>query len=130
VASAEHPLFGRRFRVEHWANALNGGPAAARAMLGQEVVYDRVPYFFSDQYELGMEYSGYAAPGDYARVVLRGDAGRREFIAFWQVDDGRVLAAMNVNIWDVTAPLQALIRSRRPVDPDRLADPGVPLTEL
>ncbi|MFC5910325.1 NAD(P)/FAD-dependent oxidoreductase [Streptacidiphilus monticola] len=130
VASAEHPLFGRRFRVEHWANALNGGPAAARAMLGQEVVYDRVPYFFSDQYELGMEYSGYAAPGDYARVVLRGDAGRREFIAFWQADDGRVLAAMNVNIWDVTAPLQALIRSRRPVDPDRLADPGVPLTEL
>ncbi|MBF9070264.1 NAD(P)/FAD-dependent oxidoreductase [Streptacidiphilus fuscans] len=130
VAASWHPLFERRLRVEHWANALNGGPAAARSMLGQEVVYDRVPYFFSDQYDLGMEYSGFVAPGDYERVVVRGDAGKREFIAFWQAGDGRVLAGMNVNVWDVTEPIQDLVRSQRPVDPERLADPSVPLAAL
>ena len=130
VACAEHPLFGRRLRVEHWANALNGGPAAARSMLGQEVVYDRVPYFYSDQYDVGLEYSGYAAPGTYDHVVVRGDAGKREFIAFWQGPDNQVLAGMNVNVWDVVGGIQQLIRSGRPIDPDRLADPGVPLAEL
>ncbi|SCE19151.1 Pyridine nucleotide-disulphide oxidoreductase [Streptomyces sp. SolWspMP-5a-2] len=129
VASFHHALFDTRLRVEHWANALNGGPAAARAMLGQDVAYDRVPYFFSDQYDLGMEYSGWAPPGTYDQVVIRGDAGKREFIAFW-VKDGRVLAGMNVNVWDVTEPIQALIRSRTPVDTDALADPHVPLESL
>jgi NADPH-dependent 2,4-dienoyl-CoA reductase/sulfur reductase-like enzyme len=130
VANAENPLFDRRIRVEHWANALNGGPAAARAMLGRTVVLDRVPYFFSDQYDLGMEYAGYAAPGDYDHVVVRGDAGKREFLAFWQAPDKRVLAGMNVNVWDVSETIQQLVRSRRPVDPQRLADPSVPLGEL
>ncbi|WP_055586535.1 NAD(P)/FAD-dependent oxidoreductase [Streptacidiphilus griseoplanus] len=130
LASAYHPVFERRLRVEHWANALNGGPAAARAMLGQEVVYDRVPYFFSDQYDLGMEYSGFAAPGEYAQVVIRGDAAKREFIAFWLDAQSRVLAGMNVNVWDVTDPIQQLVRSRRPVDPERLSDPAVPLDAL
>lgn len=126
VANAEHPLLGRRLRVEHWANALNGGPAAARAMLGQQVSYDRVPYFFSDQYDLGMEFSGHAAPGSYDQVVCRGDVGKREFIAFW-LREGRVLAGMNVNVWDVTEPVQQLIRSGRAVDPEALSDPNVPL---
>jgi NADPH-dependent 2,4-dienoyl-CoA reductase/sulfur reductase-like enzyme len=130
VACAYHPVFGRRLRVEHWANALNGGPAAARSMLGQEVVYDRIPYFFSDQYDLGMEYSGFAAPGGYERVVIRGDAGKREFIAFWQTAEGHVVAGMNVNVWDVTSPIQALVRAAAPVDPERLADPTVPLESL
>ena len=130
VASAEHPLFGRRLRVEHWANALNGGPAAARSMLGHEVRYDRVPYFFSDQYDVGLEYSGHAAPGSYDHVVVRGDAGKREFIAFWQGPDNRVLAGMNVNVWDVAGAIQQLVRSGRPIDPDRLADPTIPLAEL
>jgi NADPH-dependent 2,4-dienoyl-CoA reductase/sulfur reductase-like enzyme len=129
VANAYSPLFGRRLRVEHWANALNGGPAAARSMLGQEVVYDRVPYFFTDQYDLGMEYSGFAAPGDYDEVVVRGDRGAREFVAFW-LRGGRVLAGMNVNVWDVTDPIQALVRAGTPVDNARLADPDVPLDEL
>jgi len=129
VASAEHPLLGVRLRVEHWANALNGGPAAARAMLGQEVSYDRIPYFFSDQYDLGMEFSGHAAPGTYDQVVARGDVGKRQFVAFW-LREGRVLAGMNVNVWDVTDPIQRLIRSGRPVDPDALADPSVPLASL
>ena len=126
VANAYHPLLERRIRVEHWANALHGGPAAARSMLGQQVVYDRVPYFFSDQYDLGMEYSGHAQPGGYDHVVFRGDRSRREFVAFW-LADGRVLAGMNVNVWDVTDPIQRLIRSGRPVDTARLADPDAPL---
>src|SRR6476646_3419301 len=84
VASALHPFYGRRVRVEHWANALNQGPVAARNMLGAEESYDRIPYFFSDQYEVGMEYSGLARGAD--EVVLRGDLATRELIAFWMVD--------------------------------------------
>lgn len=129
VANAQHPLLGVRLRVEHWANALNGGPAAARAMLGRPVSYDRIPYFFSDQYDLGMEFSGHAAPGSYDQVVCRGDVGKRQFIAFW-LSEGRVLAGMNVNVWDVTEQIQQLIRSGRPVDPERLSDPTVPLTSF
>ncbi|MFF8281044.1 NAD(P)/FAD-dependent oxidoreductase [Streptomyces lateritius] len=129
VAAAHHPLLHTRLRVEHWANALNGGPAAARAMLGRSVSYDRVPYFFTDQYDLGMEYSGWAPPGSYDQVVARGDVGKRAFIAFW-LKDRRVLAGMNVNVWDVTEPIQRLIRSGAQVDPEALADPSVPLENL
>ncbi|MFF8602702.1 NAD(P)/FAD-dependent oxidoreductase [Streptomyces sp. NPDC015232] len=129
VAAFHHPALHHRIRVEHWANALNGGPAAARAMLGRTVSYDRVPYFFSDQYDLGMEYSGWAPPGSYDQVVVRGDTGKREFISFW-LKEGRVIAGMNVNVWDVTDPVQRLIRSRAQVDPERLADPSVPLEDL
>ncbi|MEU6048199.1 MULTISPECIES: NAD(P)/FAD-dependent oxidoreductase [Streptomyces] len=129
VAAAVHPLLGTRLRVEHWANALNGGPAAARAMLGRDVTYDRVPYFFSDQYDLGLEYSGWAPPGSYDEVIIRGDAGKREFIAFW-LKDRRVLAGMNVNVWDVTETVQELIRARQQHDPEALADPSVPLDSL
>ncbi|MEV1328435.1 FAD-dependent oxidoreductase [Micromonospora costi] len=137
VASTYHPLLNRHIRVEHWANALNGGPAAARSMLGREIEYARLPYFFSDQYDLGMEYSGWVAPGGYDRVVFRGDPtvvdGRApEFLAFW-VSDGRILAGMNANVWDVTDPIQALVRAGhggRAVDLAKLADPGVPLGDL
>ncbi|MEV0962218.1 MULTISPECIES: NAD(P)/FAD-dependent oxidoreductase [unclassified Streptomyces] len=129
VAAVHHPLLGIRLRVEHWANALHGGPAAARAMLGRDVSFDRVPYFFSDQYDLGMEYSGWAPPGTYDQVVLRGDAGKREFIAFW-LKDRKVLAGMNVNVWDVTQDIQHLIRSRSAVDTYALADPGTPLSAV
>jgi 3-phenylpropionate/trans-cinnamate dioxygenase ferredoxin reductase component len=125
VANAYHPFYGERIRVEHWANALNQGPAAARNMLGGAEPYDRLPYFFSDQYDVGMEYSGYARTWD--RVVFRGDPANREFIAFWLVED-RVVAGMNVNVWDVTEPIQALIRDRVPVDDRRLADTDIPLT--
>jgi 3-phenylpropionate/trans-cinnamate dioxygenase ferredoxin reductase component len=129
VACAFHPLLGRHIRVEHWANALNQPLIAARAMLGQDVVYDRVPYFYTDQFDLGMEYSGHVDPGGYDRVVFRGDVPGREFLAFW-VGDGRVLAGMNVNIWDVNDKIAALVRAGQPVDPARLADPDVPLEAL
>jgi 3-phenylpropionate/trans-cinnamate dioxygenase ferredoxin reductase subunit len=131
VANAEHPLFGTRIRVEHWANALNMGPAAARNMLGKATPYELLPYFYTDQYDLGMEYSGWA-PSPDVDVVVRGDLAAREFIAFW-VDDGRVQAGMNVNVWDVTDDIQELVRAGcagRTVDPARLADPAVPLGEV
>jgi 3-phenylpropionate/trans-cinnamate dioxygenase ferredoxin reductase subunit len=127
VASSFHPLYGRYVRVEHWANALNGGPAAARSMLGQPVTYDRVPYFFTDQYDLGMEYSGLGGPGD--SLVTRGNPDDGAFIAFW-MQGGRVTAGMNVNVWDVTAPIQELIRSRLQVPVAALRDADTPLERL
>jgi 3-phenylpropionate/trans-cinnamate dioxygenase ferredoxin reductase subunit len=127
VANAHHPFFGRRIRVEHWANALNQAPAAARNLLGRGEPYERLPYFFSDQYDVGMEYSGYAT--DWDEIVFRGDPPSREFIAFWLKDD-RVLAGMNVNVWDVTSDIQALIRAGCRVDRARLADPATPLSDL
>jgi 3-phenylpropionate/trans-cinnamate dioxygenase ferredoxin reductase subunit len=129
VANAAHPRLGTHIRVEHWANALNQPQTAARAMLGQDVAYDRVPYFYTDQYDLGMEYSGYVEPGGYDQVVFRGDVGKREFIAFW-LRSGRVLAGMNVNVWDVNDAIQDLVRDGQPVDIGRLADPDVPLQEV
>ena len=127
VAAAWHPRYQRYLRVEHWANALNQGPAAARNMLGRSLPYARLPYFYSDQYDLGMEYSGFAATWD--RVVVRGDLAAREFIAFW-LKDQRVIAGMNANVWDVVEPVQTLIRGGLPVDPVRLADPDIPLDQV
>jgi 3-phenylpropionate/trans-cinnamate dioxygenase ferredoxin reductase subunit len=130
VASSHRPWLNRRVRVEHWSNAYDGGPAAARAMLGADGDgYDQAPFFYSDQYDLGMEYVGYVRPGGHDRVVFRGDVAKREFLAFWLRED-RVLAGMNVNVWDVSEDIQRLARAGHPVDPDRLADPSVPLTDL
>jgi 3-phenylpropionate/trans-cinnamate dioxygenase ferredoxin reductase subunit len=128
VANAFHPFYGRKLRVEHWANALNQPATAARAMLGKDgASYERLPYFFSDQYDVGMEYLGYAT--DWDEVVLRGDPSAPEFVAFW-LKDGAVVAGMNVNVWDVGEPIRALIESRQQVDVARLRDPEVPLEEL
>jgi 3-phenylpropionate/trans-cinnamate dioxygenase ferredoxin reductase subunit len=130
VANAFHPLFGKHIRVEHWANARHQPVAAAKAMLGKDVSYDRVPYFYTDQYDLGMEYAGYVEPGKYSAVVFRGDVPGREFVAFWLGDDGRVLAGMNVNIWDVNDAIGALVRSGKPVSKEALRDASVPLESL
>jgi NADPH-dependent 2,4-dienoyl-CoA reductase/sulfur reductase-like enzyme len=129
VANAFNPLIGRRIRVEHWGNALAGGPVAARSMLGQKASHDLVPYFFSDQYDLGMEAAGLPEPGNYDQVVYRGDKDSLEFIAFW-LSGGAVVAGMNVNVWDVNDDIQALIRSGATVDSGRLTDPDIPLTSL
>jgi 3-phenylpropionate/trans-cinnamate dioxygenase ferredoxin reductase component len=128
IAAAEHPLFGSRIRTEHWANALKQPAVAAAGMLGSPGEYTELPYFFTDQYDLGMEYVGHAPSFD--RVVFRGDVAGREFVAFWLDDDNRVLAGMNVNIWDVLDDIKALIQSKDPVDPDKLADPHSPLAGL
>lgn len=127
AANAHHPFYGEGIRVEHWANALEQGPAAARGMLGRTEPYERLPYFFSDQYDAGMEYTGFARTWD--RVVFRGDPASREFIAFYMLED-RVVAGINVNVWDVTDPIQRLIRGRAAVDDRRLADTDVPLEQL
>jgi 3-phenylpropionate/trans-cinnamate dioxygenase ferredoxin reductase subunit len=127
VANAHHPFYGERIRVEHWANALHQGPAAARNMLGLAEPFERLPYFFSDQYDVGMEYSGFAR--DWDRVVFRGDPGTLEFIAFW-ISDERVVAGMNVNVWDVNDSIRRLVSERVRVDERQLADPGVPIDEL
>jgi 3-phenylpropionate/trans-cinnamate dioxygenase ferredoxin reductase subunit len=129
VANAWHPGLGRQLRVEHWANARRQAGVAAKSMLGQDAVYDRLPYFFTDQYDLGMEYTGYVDPDGFDQIVFRGDVAGREFVAFW-LADGRVLAGMNVNVWDVTAGIEELIVAGRQVDAGRLADPAVPLGSL
>ncbi|KQQ94165.1 pyridine nucleotide-disulfide oxidoreductase [Leifsonia sp. Leaf325] len=129
VANAYHPVLGRRLRVEHWANADKQGAAAGRALAGVDVEYAEIPYFFTDQFDLGMEYSGYgtlAAGGD---LVVRGDLAAREFVAFW-LRDRHVVAGMNVNVWDVNESVQKLIRAGVRVDPVALADPGVALDSL
>ncbi|CAM3030699.1 NAD(P)/FAD-dependent oxidoreductase [Prescottella defluvii] len=128
IAAQQHPLLAARVRVEHWANALNQPAVAAATMLGHPVEYTNLPYFFTDQYDLGMEYVGWAP--EYATVVTRGDVGGREFLAFWLDEDNRVMAGMNVNIWDVTDDIKALVAFSGPVDPERLADPTVPLPTL
>src|SRR5579875_2086896 len=127
VANAFHPGYGYRIRLEHWSAALNQGPVAARAMLGQHVVYDRTPYFFSDQYDLGMEYRGWAPAFD--QVVFRGDPAGGAFLCFW-LHHGKVTAAMNANVWDAGEAIEALLQAERPVDPARLADPDIDLAEL
>ncbi|MGW4355464.1 NAD(P)/FAD-dependent oxidoreductase [Nocardia sp. NPDC004582] len=120
IAAQQHPVLGQRIRVEHWANALNQPAVAALTMLGRPAVYDRLPYFFTDQYDLGMEYTGYVSPKQQAHVVVRGDLAGREFVAYWLDPGDRVLAGMNVNVWDVTDKIKELILSGRAVDPDAL----------
>jgi 3-phenylpropionate/trans-cinnamate dioxygenase ferredoxin reductase subunit len=129
VANAQHPLLGRRIRVEHWANAVNSGPAAARSMLGQQVSYDHIPFFYTDQYDLGMEFTGDLGGPAFDTITYRGDRQGREFVVFWTAG-GRVLAGMNVNVWDVSDAIAELVRSGRSVDLARLANPEVDLREV
>jgi len=127
VANAFHPLYGRRVRLEHWSAALNQGPVAARNMLGKPTVYDKVPYFYSDQYDLGMEYTGFAPKWD--EVVFRGNPSGREFIAFW-LHQGRVVAGMNANVWDVAPTIETLVRAGQAVNRAKLVDTEVDLASL
>jgi 3-phenylpropionate/trans-cinnamate dioxygenase ferredoxin reductase subunit len=128
IANFPHPLYGgRRMRVEHWANAGDQGPAAARAMLGSSDLWQKVPYFYSDQYDVGMEFAGDLAEAE--RMIVRGDMSSREFIVFWLAGN-RLVAGMNVNVWDVSEPIQTLISKRAHVDDATLADPEVSLVDL
>ena len=126
VASVYQPFLGRHLRTEHWATAENQGPAAGRSMAGEAIEFDEPPYFYTDQYDLGMEFSGYGPLMAGVEPIFRGDVPGREFIAFWLTDD-RVVAGMNVNVWDVNEQVQQFIRSRARVDVDRLVDPALPL---
>lgn len=134
VANAYHPITGRHQRSEHWANAINSGKVAAKAMLGQTAVLDNIPYFYTDQFDLGMEYSGYASLARNAKLVLRGDPSSRKFIAFWVTPvsstKGRVVAGMNVNVWDVQDDIKFLITNEHAVQTQQLSDPATPLSDL
>ena len=129
VANAYHPVIERRLRSEHWANALEAGPVAARAMMGRPAVHDKIPYFYTDQFDLGMELSGYPPLMSGAELIVRGDLDAREFIAFW-IADGRVVGGMNVNVWDVQDAIQSLVRSADRVDIAALSDAATPLASL
>ena len=125
VARARNTALGEAVRVEHWDNAIKQGRAVAKVLLGEDVVYDWQPYFYTDQYDLGMEYVGYSDPSN--DVVVRGDRSTGEFVAFW-LDGQKLTAGMNVNVWDVNDDIRALCG--RTVDRERLADPDVPLAAL
>jgi len=129
VAHAYNPRLGRHIRVEHWANARRQGVTAAKAMLGQDAVDARPSYFFSDQYDLGMEYTGDIGPSGYDRVIFRRHADSRQVIVFW-LHEQRVQAGMNINIWDAADDIEQLVQSPRPVNVDDLANPGIPLASL
>jgi len=128
IANAEHPVLGRRVRTEHWANALNQPAVAVANMLGGSAEYTNLPYFFTDQYNLGMEYPGLAS-GEH-RVVLRGSPDSLEFLAFWLDDEDHLRAGMQVNIWDQLDGIKELISAGAALDPAKLADADVALSDV
>lgn len=130
IANHDHPVLGRRLRVEHWATALNQPSAVAASLVGGDKPYTELPYFYTDQYDLGMEYIGNAGKDAYDRVVVRGDLDSREFVSFWLDDQSRILAAMNVNVWDVVDQIKPLIADGTIVDADKLADPSVDYAQV
>ena len=127
VAQHDHPVLGRRIRVEHWDTAIEQGTHVAGALLGEEAPYTRLPYFFTDQYDLGMEYVGNVGPEGFDEVVVRGDEKGRVFTAIWR-GRGTVLAGMHVNDWDAIDPIRALVGTQ--VDPARLRDENVALADV
>ncbi|OFI39859.1 pyridine nucleotide-disulfide oxidoreductase [Arthrobacter sp. SW1] len=129
VANALHPFTGEHHRSEHWFNALSGGKVAAKAMLGQDATLDMVPYFYTDQFEASMEYSGFPSLAAGSSPLLRGSMEDGSFLAFW-LDGNTVVAGMSINLPKVHKHIKALISGRVPVDPARLADPDIPLEEL
>jgi 3-phenylpropionate/trans-cinnamate dioxygenase ferredoxin reductase component len=128
VANAYHPRLGRHVRVEHWDNAIEQGIAAARNLVGAEQPYERLPYFYTDQYDLGMEYVGSLGPEGYDEVVLRGDVPGAVFTAFW-LKDGKVLAGMHANDWDAADAIRRVVGAPD-VDLGALRDDDVPLDHL
>lgn len=114
VANHAHPLLRERVRVEHWQNAVSQGKVAAHALLGEPVVHDELPSFFSDQYDLGLEYFGHpgAAGADSVRIDP-GSADDPDSLTAWWYRGDTLVAAMHVNEWDRSAELAERVRSGR-----------------
>ncbi|BCW63767.1 FAD-dependent oxidoreductase [Paenarthrobacter sp. MSM-2-10-13] len=129
VANALHPFTAEHHRSEHWANALNGGKVAAKSMMGRDAQLDVVPYFYTDQFTVSMEYSGFPSLTSGITPMIRGSLDDGSFIAFW-LREGVVVAGMSVNQRRVQKPIKALISTRTPVNVNKLTDLGVPLDEL
>jgi len=127
VANADHPVLGRPLRVEHWDTAIQHGKVAAANLAGGDVAHDALPYFFTDQYDLGIEYVGNAGPDGYDRVVMRGDVPGRVFTAWW-LQGNRVVAGMHANDWDAIDDVRRIVGTA--VDPDALAVEQTPLSDL
>ncbi len=130
VANADHPVLGRPVRVEHWDTAQKHGTVAAHNLAGGDEVHDALPYFFTDQYDFGMEYVGHPGPEGFDRVVVRGDTDSAESPAFtaWWLRGGQVVAGMHANDWDAIDDVRRLVGQR--VDPERLGDTGTELSEV
>ena len=127
VANHYHPVFGRRIRVEHWQNAMRQGANAARNMLQQQVPYDEVPWFWSDQYDANIQYAGYHT--SYEQLIVRGRLDGGSFAVFY-MNGGLIDAVVSVNNAKDVRRAMPLIKARRPVDPDRLRDETVDLRSL
>lgn len=118
IAAHLHPRYGQRVRVEHWANARDQGAHVAANLVGGSEPYTASPYFYSDQYDLSLEFRGLV---DWLadELVIRGDLAAREFVAFWVRGD-EVRAALNVNMWGVGDALSALVGGDIRVDRSKL----------
>lgn len=129
VANGFSPWLGRHLRLDHWSSAVHQPKIAAASMLGKTAKYDRLPYFFTDQYDLGMELNGFIEPPNADKFVIRGDQSKREFMVFW-LDGRRITAAMSINVWESADPVRELIRGRYDADIDMLQDMNVSLAEV
>ena len=127
VANFYHPVLDERLRLEHWANAQNQGVAAAESMLGKREPYIEIPWFWSDQYDLNLQYVGHARTWD--RVVMRGDVASRKFSAFY-MKDGKIRATLAVNRFKDIRPSRGLIGQGIPVEAEKLQDEGIDLKSL
>ena len=127
VANHDDPVFGRHLRVEHWENALKSGPVAARNMMGHRIAYDEPHWFWSDQFDVEIQYVGHATWWD--QLVVRGSVEDRRFVAFY-MDEGIVRGVVGMNRGRDVRRCMALVKAARPVDPEELMDEDVDLKRL
>lgn len=127
VANHYHPLFGKHLRVEHWQNAMKQGAAAARSMMGKGTPYEELHWFWSDQYDVNIQYAGFHRTWD--RLAFRGSVEDRQFSAFY-LNDGRVDAVVAFNRPKDVRMAMPLIRRRALVDPAQLSDTATDLRKL
>lgn len=127
VANHWHPLFGERMRVEHFDNASKQGAAAGRSLLGRGGPYTDPHWFWSDQYDVNLQYAGHASGSD--ELIVRGSLDDLDFCAFY-LRDGLVRAAFGVDRGAEVMAAKELIAGQVRVPAGVLADSGADLAEL